>query len=346
MKPLVSILICAYNAEKTIAETLESALAQTWPRKEIIVLNDGSKDRTPEIIRQFKDVKLISTENQGFSNAQNNVFGHSQGDYIQYLDADDLLAPDKIERQILALQKVGNPRILASSPWAYFYHRTKGTRFVDNSLCQSLSPVEWLVRKMGENDHMQNATWLVHRELAEKAGPWDASLNYDQDGEFFCRVLLGSDGTCFVPGTGIYYRRTGSSSISFIGNSNQKKESLLVSMKLHIKYLLSLEDSERTRAACVTYLRNWFHHYYLQRTDLAAEIEAIAASLGGRLEPPKLPWKYAWMQKALGWQTATAIQMNYNKLKSKIFRTWDKIAFQYEGGPRHTLGEGYSHKGN
>ena len=190
MRPLVSILICAYNAERTIAETLKSAIAQTWPRLEIIVINDGSKDGTPEIVRQFKNVVLVSTENQGFSAAQNNVFRRAQGDYVQYLDADDLLAPDKIERQLLALQKIGNPRILAASPWAPFYHRIRNARFVDSALCQSLSPVEWLLRKMAENLHMQNGTWLVERQLAEKAGPWDTSLYYDQDGEFFCRVLL------------------------------------------------------------------------------------------------------------------------------------------------------------
>lgn len=338
MKPLVSILICAYNAEKTIAETLQSALAQTWPRKEIIVLNDGSQDRTPEIIQQFKAVKLISTENQGFSAAQNAVFRYAQGDYIQYLDADDLLAPDKIERQLAALERISNPRILASSPWAYFYHRTKGARFVNNSLCQSLSPTDWLVRKLSEGIHMQNATWLVSRELAERAGPWETSLHYDQDGEFFCRVLLGSEGTCFVPDTGIYYRRTGSSSISYIGNSNKKKESLLLSMKLHVKYLLSLENSERTRAACVQYLQNWFGIFYSSRPDLAAQLEALATSLGGHLEPPKMSWKYAWIQKTFGWQAAAATQIKYNRLKSKILRTCDKIACQLEGPSRSFSG--------
>lgn len=346
MKQLVSILICAYNAEKTIAETLQSALAQTWPRKEIIVVNDGSKDRTPEIIRQFKEVKLVSTENQGFCNAQNNAFKHAQGGYIQYLDADDLLAPDKIERQLAALRKIDNPRILASSPWAYFYHRTQGARFVNNSLCRDLSPVEWLLHKMGENLHMQNATWLVHRELAENVGPWDPNLHYDQDGEFFCRVLLASEGTCFVPGTGIYYRKSGSSSISYIGNSNKKKESLLVSMKLHVKYLLSLEDSPRTRSACVKYLQVWYPNFYLSRPDLAAELETLAVSLGGQLAPPELSWKYAWIQKALGWQTATAIQMNYNKLKTDLLRTCDKMASRLEGGARSPRGEEYSQKGN
>jgi glycosyltransferase involved in cell wall biosynthesis len=87
MKPLVSILITAYNAEDTIAHTLESAIAQTWPRKEIIVVDDGSTDRTAEVLRQFKDVKLVSTENQGLSGAQNHAFPPSQGDYIPYHDS-------------------------------------------------------------------------------------------------------------------------------------------------------------------------------------------------------------------------------------------------------------------
>src|SRR6266513_3189895 len=103
MKPLVSVLITAYNAEDTIADTLDSALAQTWPRKEIIVVNDGSTDRTADVVRQFKEVKLVSTENHGLSGAQNNAFPLSQSDYIQYLDADDLLVPDKIEQQLDAL---------------------------------------------------------------------------------------------------------------------------------------------------------------------------------------------------------------------------------------------------
>ena len=66
MRALVSILITAYNAEDTIAYTLESAIAQTWQRKEIIVIDDGSTDRTAEVVRQFKNVKLVSTENQRF----------------------------------------------------------------------------------------------------------------------------------------------------------------------------------------------------------------------------------------------------------------------------------------
>src|SRR5215470_10426364 len=185
MKPLVSILITAYNAEKTIAWTLQSAVAQTWPRTEIIVVDDGSTDHTAEVARQFTQVKVVSTENCGLSGAQNNAFPLSQGDYIQYLDADDLLPPDKIQRQLAAMSDFDNRRVLLSSPWAPFYYRIRHARFVRNSLCQDLAPVEWLLRKMRENIHMQNATWLVSRELAETAGPWDTRLDFDQDGEYF-----------------------------------------------------------------------------------------------------------------------------------------------------------------
>ena len=219
MQPLVSILIAAYNAEATIAYTLKSVAAQTWQNLETVVVNDGSKDRTAEIARRFKGVTVVTTENRGLSGAQNEAYRNCHGDYIQYLDADDILVPDKIERQLGALREGDSPRLLLSSPWAPFYYRTRNARFVQNSLCQDLSPVEWLWRKMGENLHMQNATWLVSRAVAEAAGPWADDLRYDQDGEFFCRVLLASTGVRFVPGTGIYYRNSGAGSISFIGTS-------------------------------------------------------------------------------------------------------------------------------
>ena len=335
MKPLVSILITAYNAEDTIGYTLESAIGQTWQRKEIIVVDDGSTDRTAEVARGFKEVRVVSTENYGLSGAQNNAFPLSQGDYIQYLDADDLLAPDKIERQLAALGDFDNRRVLLSSPWAPFYYRIHGARFVHNSLCQDLSPVDWLLRKIGENLHMQNATWLVSRELAKAAGPWDTRLHVDHDGEYFCRVLLASEGTRFVPGTGIYYRASGTNSVSYIGNSDKKKESLLFSMKLHIQYLRSLEQSERVRKACLAYLQlRYGNVFYPERPDLMEEAQQLAGMLGGRLKPPKLSWKYLWIQKLFGLAVAKRVRIRWNQYKSSVMRSWDKTLFRLEGTNR------------
>lgn len=332
MKPLVSILIPAYNAQKTIAETLRSAIAQTWERKEIIVADDGSTDGTADVVRRFawRGVAVFSAENGGLSAAQNHAFRHSEGDYIQWLDADDLLAPDKIERQLAALKEGESKRILLSSPWAPFYYRSRGARFVRNSVWQDLSPVEWLLRKLGENLHMQNATWLVSRELTEAAGPWNENLRYDQDGEYFTRVLLASEGTRFVPGTGIYYRATGSSQLSYVGNSDKKKESLLLSMKLHIRYLRSLEESERVRNACLAYLQNWFDCFYPERPDLVAEVQALAAELQGHIEPPPLRWKYAWMQPVFGWKVAKQAQMTLPQIKASCLRQLDRAMYRLE----------------
>jgi glycosyltransferase involved in cell wall biosynthesis len=337
VKPLVSVLISAYNAEKWIAEALQSAIAQTWSRKEIVVVDDGSTDGTADVARRFavNGVRVIPTENRGLSAGQNLAYEHCHGDYIQYLDADDLLAPEKIERQLAALKPGDSKRVLLSSPWAPFYYRTQHARFVQNSLWQDLSPVEWLLRKMSEGIHMQNATWLVSRELVEAAGPWNADLQYDQDGEYFARVLVASEGTRFVHGTGIFYRATGSGSISYIGNSNAKRDSLLFSMKVHIRCLQSLEKSERVRKACLAYLQIWYPFFYPRRPDLVTELQAMAADLGGRLEEPRLRWKYAWMKPLFGWTAATWAQSALPQFRNSFIRQCDKAMYRLDASNRN-----------
>ena len=334
MQPLVSILIPAYNAEKWIGYTLESALAQTWPRKEIIVVDDGSTDKTVEIARGFvsKQVVVVSTKNRGAAAARNHALRMSQGDYIQWLDADDILAADKIARQLAALRESDNRRVLLSSPWAPFFYRTQRARFLRNSLCEDLSPVEWLLRKMGRNLHMQTATWLTSRELTEAAGPWDNRLVSDDDGEYFCRVLLASAGTRFVPEARVFYRVTPSSRLSHIGNSDKKKDALLQSMKMHIQYLRSLEDSERVRKACLAYLQNWYPTFYPERPDLVAEAQSLAANLKGHLQEPSLRWKFAWMKPLFGWKTAKWAQMALPHFKASCIRHFDKAMYQLEAG--------------
>jgi glycosyltransferase involved in cell wall biosynthesis len=331
MQPLVSILIPAYKAEDWIAETIQSAIAQTWPRKEIIVVDDGSKDRTAEVARQFasKQVLVVSRENQGAAATRNHALRLSQGDYIQYLDADDLLAPEKIEAQIACLQECGK-RTLLSSAWAFFNYRPRQARFIPTPLWQDLSPIEWLLRKMGENLLMQTATWLTSRGLAEAAGPWDTRLLSDDDGEYFCRVLLASNGTRFVPGAKVFYRVASTSRLSRIGISDRKKDAMLLSMKLHIKYLRSLEDSERVRTACLTYMQNWLENFHPERPDIVAELQSMAANLQGRLEEPRLRWKYAWMKPILGFKAAKQAQMMFPQLKASLVTSWDRAMYKLE----------------
>jgi len=332
MKPLVSILIPAFDAQDWIADTIKSALAQAWPRKEIIVVDDGSHDQTLSIARQFAadGVTVVTHANQGAAATRNKAFSISKGDYIQWLDADDLLAPDKIARQMEAVDSGCGRRTLLSSAWGRFIYRFHKADFSPTLLWCDLSPTEWLLRKMGQNLHMQTATWLVSRELTEVAGPWNTQLLRDDDGDYFCRVLLASDGVRFVPEAKVFYRMSGFNCLSYIGRSDRKKEAQFVSMELHIRYLRSLEDSERVRNACVKYLQNWLPNFYPERPDIVKKAHQLAATLGGQLEVPRLSWKYVWIQKLFGWGLAKQTQIFMPRLKASLIRFWDKTLFRFD----------------
>lgn len=324
--PLVSILIPAYNAGEFIAETLRSALAQTWPNREIIVLDDGSSDNTLAVARRFESQGVIveTQPNQGAAATRNSLFDRSRGQYIQWLDADDLLSPDKIERQMAEAAHHG-PDILLSCVWGSFCYRPERATFETTLLCHDLSPADWLYHKLSSNLHMQTGTWLTSRELLAAAGPWDPSMHVDDDGEYYCRVLLASKGVRFVPGARVYYRVTPASRLSYIGNSDRKMEAMAESMDRHIRALLSLEDSGRTRQACLTYLNNWLIHFHPERPDLVERLAGIARSLGGTLNPPKLRWKYDWIRHIAGWRAAKRAQQLLPLWKTTAKRRWDRF---------------------
>lgn len=325
MTPLVSILIPAYNSQQWIADTIRSALEQTWPRKEIVVVDDGSSDGTLEIARRFASPTLqVATQlNQGAAAARNTAFSLCQGDYIQWLDADDLLAPDKIEKQMAVRARCAGNRPLLSCAWGHFIKHPGKARFTPSPLWCDLNPVEWMLRKMEHGAYMLSTSWLVSRELTEAAGPWDTRLCVDDDGEYFCRVILASDSVHFVPDARSYYRITGSGSLSQIGRSRKKREAQLLSLELNIARLRALGENERVRAACVAYLQKYLIYFYPENPDLVQRAQRLAESLGGRLTPPRLSWKYAWIQALLGWKAAKKAQFHCSKVRGSILRALD-----------------------
>ncbi len=333
MKPLVSILIPAYNAEPWIADALRSALAQSWEHKEVIVVDDGSTDRTLEIARQFESDKLrvVANDHLGAAATRNKALSLSKGEYIQYLDADDMLAPDKIARQMEAAEQCPSKRVLLSGSWGKFVYRYYRTNFIPTALWHDLAPIEWLIRKMQFNLYMQTATWLVSRELAEAAGPWDTRLLGDDDGEYFCRVLLASDGIRFVPEAKVCYREAGASRLSYIGQSDKKMVAQWLSMVLHIRYIRSLEDSPRVREACIAYLHSWVPFFYPNRPDLVKQAEEMAESLGGRLQLPSLSWKASLFSAVFGWRQTKRAHDLIVRTRWSLIRCWDRVLFEVEG---------------
>jgi glycosyltransferase involved in cell wall biosynthesis len=330
MKPLVSILIPAYNAEPWIADTLKSVLAQTWPRKEIVVVDDGSRDGTLAVAQTFAspEVKVVTQKNAGASAARNHAYRLCTGDYIQWLDADDLLDAEKISRQMAVAESLGDRRVLLSSAWSRFNFRLSHAKWNATALWEDLTPLDWLVRKMGRNLHMANQSWLTSRELTEAAGPWDERLSLDDDGEYFCRVLLASRGVKFVPEAKSYYRISGTGGLSNVDHSDKKLESLWTSLQLHIQYLRSLEDSERTRAACLFYLGTWINYFYPARPDLTDGVKKLAVTLGGTVDLAPVRPKYAVIEKLFGNVAAHRAQTVLPNLKSSALRSWDGLMFR------------------
>lgn len=332
MMPLVSILIPAYNAEAWLAQTLQSATAQTWPNKEIVVVDDGSVDGTLRVARRFESesVHVVTQKNSGAAAARNLAFSLSRGEYIQWLDADDLLSSDKIAQQMkFALSGVGR-RTLLSASWGQFLYRPERTTFKASPLWCDLSPSEFLIRKLTHKAAMQTATWLVSRELTEAAGPWNTLMLSDDDGEYFCRVLLASDGIRFAPEGRVYHRCVGRMRLSYVGQSNRKMEALWESMQLHIRYLRSLDDGAKARSACLRYLQNYVIDFYPQRLDIVKQMQVVAGELGGKLTAPHLSWKYAWIRVLFGWQWALRAQVVFPDVKWSLIRIWDNALWHLE----------------
>jgi hypothetical protein len=179
---------------------------------------------------------------------------------------------------------------------------------------------------------MNPATWLVSRELTDAAGPWDTRLvgGGIDDGEYFGRVILANNGIRFVRDVKVFYRLAGPGSLSQIGRSNKKMESLLLGMELQIGYLRSLDDSKRSRAACVNYLQTWLPTFYPERPDLVQKAQQLATNLGSPLSLPKASWKYAWIEKLLGFAAAKHMRVYYNRGKSCVLRVWDKMMYSLE----------------
>jgi hypothetical protein len=202
--------------------------------------------------------------------------------------------------------------------------------FSPSLLWRSLPPVEWLLLKLGCNLYMQTGNWLVSRELSEAAGPWDCRLLSDDDGEYFDRVLLASDGVRFVADAKSYYRVADLNSLSYNGRSAVKLEALFLAMTLEMRYLRALEESERTRLACTNYIYTWLHEFYPFRPDLIKQFEQILADLGAEFHEPRLSWKYDWIVRLFGWSLGRRVQLLAPRLRKTVSLAWDKTMFQLE----------------
>jgi len=244
-KPLVSIIMPCYNAEKFLAQSIESALGQTYKPLEVILVNDGSTDRSMEIAKRYGEkIKILSNEKSlGPASARNKGLSFAKGDYIQFLDSDDLLREDKIEKQAEFLKANPDCDVVFSEV----------RDFTDD--IENCRPEPWREHKERENYLeallivciMAPHSPLIRKTCLDKAGWFLPGPEFFaiEDWELWVRLCLKGAKFMFLPGILAFYRRHGGSISSKSVIAHRYREEILFS-KL-VEYITDLEDQRKDR---------------------------------------------------------------------------------------------------
>lgn len=283
INPLVSVLMPCYNAEEYIEEAILSALSQSWSNIEIIVVDDSSTDNSLQIAKRYESdkVKIFVQPHSGTPRARNLAFEKSAGEYIQCLDADDLIAGNKIEEQLLQLTDKGLGSI-AFCPFTRIKSEFEHNIFYKECAKQEyLNPIDlWLDVTWGKVTTLTHS-WLVPRELIVRAGKWDERLVKHIDADFFIRVMLESHKIVYTETTGVFYRMSGLSSVSNRLDINALN-SVLLSTLLDQERILKKEGTYRVRSAFIyMYSRIYCNYYNSQTKFILQELKIRVEKLGG-----------------------------------------------------------------
>lgn len=182
MMPRVSVVIPAYNAERFIGESVDSALAQTHPDVEVVVVDDSSTDATPHLLAAYGDrIRVHRQSNGGAATARNTGARIATGEWLAFLDADDLWEPAKIERQLARV----------SCAWSYTNRTNFGTRGdvpVLQSDCTAMHDGDVFARLLSEGNFITNSSVLIRRGLFLELGGFYAALRNAEDWDLWLRV--------------------------------------------------------------------------------------------------------------------------------------------------------------
>lgn len=283
--PLVSVIIPVYNSDKYLPITLESCINQEYKNIEIIVVDDGSSDKSFEIALEYSkkhsNIFAFTRENAGAPSARNYGFSKSKGLYIQFLDADDCLSSNKISAQLKSLN-LNNYYEVASCSLYRFKDKISNARKVSLATDRGFeSGIDWLKCSWNNNSMGQTSTWLVHRNVVEEAGPWDERVLKNQDGEFFCRCMTIANKIVFTEESSVYYRVTGEGSISY-SRKEEALKSILLTYDLyhkHVKANLDLNLKQGLAQCYVDFIDAYYPSLFNEAKDAITRLEVPISNL-------------------------------------------------------------------
>lgn len=318
MKDLVSVIIPCFNAGKWLREAIDSCLNQTHDNLEIIVIDDGSTDNSLEIIKSYGD-RIIweSQPNRGGCSARNRGFALSKGAYIQYLDADDYILPEKIKSQIICLAQAEADVIY--SDWRYQKHLPDGTQFLDQiNVCGPKD--DFLESLLLDTEWIAPMALLFTRNAVVRSGGWDENLQTGQDRDFFISVALSGATFHYQPGCHSIYRRYGNITVSTASKSRWREGHFALMEKAELKLAQLHQLSDRYRQALAQ------SYYDKIRADRASICDSQyqwavkkIVSLNPEFKPLNSKKSYALIHKLLGFKdTETTIKTLKNMSIQKV----------------------------
>jgi glycosyltransferase involved in cell wall biosynthesis len=314
--PRISVLIPAYNAADFIRDTLKSVLLQTHGDFEVLVIDDGSTDETASIVESIEDtrVRVIRQANSGACVARNHGLQEATGEYIQYLDADDLLSADKIALQLERLSNAPADSI-ATCAWARFHDDDLATAVFrhEHDWKDYEEPLDWLIDCGLGRGTMPIHSWLIPRQVADQAGPWNESLRLNQDGEYNARLMLAASKIAFVPEAKAFYRSGVAGTISR-GDSRQALESLMDATDLISSYMLARRNDTKAREAVAGLYRHVSMRAYPRYPDLSSRAEELVVYYGGSKRLPGGGRVFRLIRDTIGWRLAMRLQAYYRSL--------------------------------
>lgn len=201
MKPRVSVLIPTYNYGRFLSAALDSVFAQTYTDYEVIILDDGSTDNTAQVAAAYPQAKYIYQENAGIAAARNRLLEEARGEFIAFLDADDMWLPEKLEKQVAHLDEHPDCSIVFTAV-ENFSERAQ----------ENLTKRELQLMKVELPYILPTACMRV--ELAEKVGKFAVEYTYGEDTHWLARLWASGEFLSFSLSQALYLRRIHGDNIS------------------------------------------------------------------------------------------------------------------------------------
>jgi glycosyltransferase involved in cell wall biosynthesis len=305
MIPKVSILIPCYNAERWIAQAIESALNQTYVNKEVIVIDDGSTDGSLEVIKSFGDViSWESSSNKGGNISRNRLLELSTGEWLQYLDSDDYLLPNKVEQQVNFIVNFPNADIIYS-PSIYEY--VEGEESWQDILSIPEPHDPWILLSRWFLPQTGSPIW--RKQAIVDVGGWKVDQPCCQEDELYLRLLIADKNFEYCKYAGSVYRQWSENTVCKKNKPETLKQRLEIIGKAE-DYLKQKDELTEDRQRAVNISRFecsrliWTFH-----PEWAKLVVNKVLDSDPKFIPPihVAPFVYRWIFGFLGFNTAERI---------------------------------------